>query len=62
MQPAIRSACGPRLRELIGSARVIEEGEHIIAEIDGGRLLTLAAPAGCNLGAQERNLKTTSTY
>jgi hypothetical protein len=32
---------------------VIEEGEHIIAEIDGGRLLTLAAPAGCNLGAQD---------
>lgn len=49
---------GERVRveaqELLGSVRVIEEGKHIIAELDGGRLLTLAAPAGCNLGAQER--------
>jgi hypothetical protein len=32
---------------------VIEEGEHIIAEIDGGRLLTLGA-ADVTYGAQER--------
>jgi hypothetical protein len=38
----------------MGSARVIEEGEHIIAEIDGGRLLKLGAAADVSHGAQER--------
>jgi hypothetical protein len=33
---------------------VIEEGEHIIAEIDGGRLLTLGAALDVDHGAQER--------
>ncbi len=40
-------------RELIGSVRVIEEGEHIIAEIDGGRLLMLGAAPDLTHGAQE---------
>lgn len=41
-------------QELIGSVRVVEEGEHIIAEIDGGRLLKLDAAPDVTLGAQER--------
>jgi hypothetical protein len=40
-------------QDLIGSVRVIEEGEHIIAEIDGGRLLTLGAAPDVTYGAQE---------
>jgi hypothetical protein len=38
-------------QQLIGSVRVIEEGEHIIAELDGGRLVTLG---DVTYGAQER--------
>jgi hypothetical protein len=41
-------------RDYIGSVRVIEEGEHIIAEIDGGRLLMLGATPDVTYGAQER--------
>ena len=48
---------GERVRveahDLIGSVRVIEDGEHIIAEIDGGRLLTLGAAPDVTNGAQE---------
>jgi hypothetical protein len=40
-------------QDLIGSVRVIEEGEHVIAEFDGGRLLTLGAPPEVTYGAQE---------
>jgi hypothetical protein len=36
------------------SVRVIEEGEHIIAEIDGGRLLMQGAGPDVTYGAQER--------
>ena len=39
---------------LIGTVKVIEDGKHIIGEIDPGRLLTLCAAAGCSFGAQER--------
>lgn len=49
---------GERVRveaqDLIGSVRLIEEGGHIIAEIDGGRLLTLGAAPDVTHGAQER--------
>jgi hypothetical protein len=41
-------------QETIGSVRVLEEGEHIIAEIDGGRLLMLGAALDATYGAQER--------
>jgi hypothetical protein len=41
-------------QDLIGNVRVIEEGKHIIAEIDGGRLLTLATALDVDHGAQER--------
>jgi hypothetical protein len=34
---------------------VIEEGEHIIGEIDGGRLLMLSAALDVTYGAQERH-------
>jgi hypothetical protein len=34
---------------------VIEEGGHIIAELDGGRLMTLGAAPDVTLGAQERH-------
>lgn len=48
---------GERVRveaqELIGSARIIEEGDRIIAEIDGARLLTLGAALDVTHGAQE---------
>lgn len=48
---------GDRIRvaaqDYIGSVRVIEEGEHIIAEIDGGRLLMLGAAPDVTHGAQE---------
>ncbi len=49
---------GERVRvaahDLIGSVRVIEEGEHIVAEIDGGRLLMQATAPDVTYGAQER--------
>ncbi len=37
-----------------GNVRVIEEGEHVVAEIDGGRLLMLGAAPDVTYGAQER--------
>ena len=43
--------CRVEAQRLIGSVRVIEEGEHIIAEIDGGRLLTLGAAPDVTDGA-----------
>lgn len=50
-------AHGERVRvaaqELIGSVRVIEDGDHIVAELDGGRLLTLGAAPDVTHGAQE---------
>ena len=39
--------------DLIGNVRVIEESEHIIAEIDGGRLLMLGATPDVTYGAQD---------
>ena len=36
------------VQDLIGNVRVIEEGAHIIAELDGGRLLNPRSGAGCN--------------
>jgi hypothetical protein len=49
---------GDRVRvaaqDLLGSVRVIEEGDHIIAELDGGRLLALGAAPDVTHGAQER--------
>lgn len=49
---------GDRVRvaahDLIGSVRVIEEGERMIGEIDGGRLLMLGASPDVTNGAQER--------
>jgi site-specific DNA recombinase len=48
---------GDRVRveaqDLIGSVRVIEEGEHIIGEIDGGRFLILGGSPDVTNGAQE---------
>jgi hypothetical protein len=41
------------IRRRIGSVKVIEEGEHFIAEIDGGRLLTIRAAPDVTHGAQE---------
>ena len=38
---------------MIGSVRVIEEGDHIIAEIDGGRLLMQGAALDVTYGAQD---------
>ena len=56
-QAALDRDHGERARvtahELIGSVRVIEEGEHIIAEIDGSRLLIPSAPLDVTNGAQE---------
>ena len=43
-----------RAQEPIGSARIIEEEEHIVAENDGGRLLVLGAAPDVTHGAQER--------
>jgi hypothetical protein len=40
-------------QDVIGSVRVIEEGKHMIAEIDGGRFLTLSATPDVAYGAQE---------
>jgi hypothetical protein len=49
---------GERVRvtaqDLIGNVRVIEEGEHIIAEIDGGRLLISSSAPVLTGSAQER--------
>lgn len=39
-------------RPRFGSVRAIEEGEHIIAEIDGGRLMIPSASLDVTLGAQ----------
>ncbi len=50
-------AQGERVRveaqDLIGSVRVIEEGEHIIAEIDGGRLFMQGPALDVTYGAQD---------
>ena len=40
-------------QDYVGSVRVIEGGEHIVAEIDGGRLLTPGAVLDVTNGAQE---------
>ena len=40
--------------DLIGSVKVIEEGEHIIAEIDGARLWMTGGTLDVTHGAQER--------
>lgn len=57
-QAALDPDHGERARvtaqELIGNVRVIEESEHIIAEIDGGRLLMQGAALDVTYGAQER--------
>lgn len=45
--------CRVEAHDLIGSVWIIEEGGHIIAEIDGGRLLTLGAAPDVTSGAQE---------
>ena len=42
-------------QELIGSARIIEDGEQIVAEIGGGRLLMLGAALDATYGAQEQS-------
>jgi hypothetical protein len=42
---------------LIGSVRVIEEGDHVIAEIDGARLLMPRAALDVADGAQESALR-----
>ena len=57
-EAALHPEHGDRVRvaahDLIGSVRVIEEGEHIIAEIDGGRLLIPSAALDVTHGAEER--------
>ena len=55
--PRARTVGGTRARhaaqELIGSVRVVEEGEHIIAEIDGGQLWVQGAALDVTYDAQE---------
>jgi hypothetical protein len=48
------SAATAVVHDPAGSARVIEDGEHIIAEIDGGRLVMPSAAPDVTHGAQER--------
>ena len=58
LEEAARDPSGERVRveaqDLIGTVKVIEEGERIIAEIDGARLLMLGAAPDVTHGAQER--------
>lgn len=52
--PAFAERARAVAHDLIGSVKVVEKGEHIIAVLDGGRLLTLGAAPALTWSAQER--------
>ena len=57
LEEAARDPAGERVRveaqDLIGTVKLIEEGEHIIAELEGARLLMQGGTTHVTHGAQE---------